>query len=120
MGNNISEADIRAMLGSNLRRLRTKQKLSQLQLGIKTELTHNFINDIEHGKKWLSPKTLATLSRALKTEPREFFSSETKIPQSEATVLAERLNDLSGDVQKMAEIVEDIKDRYLQDSAEDG
>jgi transcriptional regulator with XRE-family HTH domain len=120
MGNNISEADIRAMLGSNLRRLRNKQKLSQLQLGIKAELTHNFINDIVHGKKWLSPKTLATLSRALKTEPREFFSPEAKIPKQEAAILAERLNDLSGDVQKMAEIVADIKDRYLQDSAGEG
>ncbi|GHV80348.1 hypothetical protein AGMMS49944_21390 [Spirochaetia bacterium] len=116
MVNNISEADIRAMLGNNLRRLRTKQKLSQLQLAIKAELTHNFINDIEHGKKWLSPKTLATLSRVLKIEPREFFSAEVKIPGQEAAVLAERLNDLSGDVQKMAEIVEDIKGRYLQDS----
>jgi transcriptional regulator with XRE-family HTH domain len=116
MGNNISEADIRALLGNNLKRLRAKQKLSQLQLAIRAELTHNFINDIEHGKKWLSPKTLATLSRALKTEPREFFSPETKIPQSESAVLAERLNDLSGDVQKMAAIVEDMKGRYLQDA----
>jgi transcriptional regulator with XRE-family HTH domain len=87
-------------------------------LAVKAELTHNFINDIEHGKKWLSPRTLATLSRALKTDPREFFSPETKIPGQEAAVLAERLNDLSGDVQKMAEIVEDMRGRYLQDSTE--
>jgi transcriptional regulator with XRE-family HTH domain len=119
MGNNISEADIRAMLGSNLRRLRTKHQLSQLQLAIKTELTHNFINDIEHGKKWLSPRTLATLSRALQTDPREFFSVDSKIPGQDAAVLADRLEDLSGDFRKVAEMVEHIKGRYLPDSNEE-
>jgi transcriptional regulator with XRE-family HTH domain len=116
MVNNISEADIRVMLGKNLKRLRAKQVLSQLELAVKADLTHNFINDIEHGKKWLSPKTLASLSRALQTEPREFFAPETKIPEQAAAALAGYLDDLTGDVLKWAE---DIKGRYLQDSTGD-
>ena len=64
------------------------------------------------------PEDPGYISRALKTEPREFFSAEVKIPGQEAAVLADRLNDLSGDVQKMAEIVEDMKGRYLQDSTD--
>jgi transcriptional regulator with XRE-family HTH domain len=113
MGNNISEAGIRAMLGKNLKRLRAKQDLSQLELAVKADLTHNFINDIEHGKKWLSPKTLASLSRALEAEPREFFAPEMRIPAPAAAALAGYIDDLTGDVLKWAE---DIKGRYLQDS----
>jgi transcriptional regulator with XRE-family HTH domain len=110
MADKISEADIRAMLGRNLKRLRAKNNLSQLSLSLKADLTHNFINDIENGKKWLSPKTLATLATALETEPHEFFAPEVALSEQDATVLTEYLNDLTEDVLRW---VEDVKGRYL-------
>lgn len=44
-----------------------------MQLAEETELTFNFINDIENGKKWVSPNTLAKLSAAVNVQPYHFF-----------------------------------------------
>ncbi|MDR3124239.1 MAG: helix-turn-helix domain-containing protein [Treponema sp.] len=115
MADTISEAEIRALLGKNLKRLRAKNNLSQLRLALKAKLTHNFINDIENGKKWLSPKTLATLAVALDTEPHEFFVPEVALSEQDADMLAGYLNNLTDDVLRW---VEDVKGRYLQQTEE--
>jgi transcriptional regulator with XRE-family HTH domain len=64
---------VRRLFGKNLSRIRAELDLSQLQLSIKTGLTHNFINDIENGKKWLSDKSLRKFAKALKVMPYAFF-----------------------------------------------
>jgi transcriptional regulator with XRE-family HTH domain len=113
----IGEAKIRAILSKNLKRLRAKKNLSQLSLAIRAGLTHNFINDIENGKKWVSPKTLAALMAVLDTEPHEFFMPEASLPGRGSTALAELFDAITGDFQRS---VEDIKDRYLQNGGKDG
>ncbi|MDR2159269.1 MAG: helix-turn-helix domain-containing protein [Treponema sp.] len=69
----ITEEDVRYLVGMNVRRLRQLQKLSQLDLAINADLTHNFINDLESGKKGISCRSLAKLSTALQVEPFQFF-----------------------------------------------
>ncbi|MDR0290279.1 MAG: helix-turn-helix transcriptional regulator [Treponema sp.] len=76
MSENISENHVRLLVSKNLKRLRALQNISQLGLALKAGLTHNFINDIENGKKGISEKTLAKLSVALDAEPYQFFLSE--------------------------------------------
>ena len=49
---------------------------SQLDLAADTGLAHNFINDIETGKKFVSAATIAKLATALKVEPYQFFLPE--------------------------------------------
>jgi transcriptional regulator with XRE-family HTH domain len=111
MAENICETDVRVMLSRNLKRLRAKKNLSQLNLGIEAGLTHNFINDIESGKKWVSPKTLAALASALDTRPHEFFAPEVTLPRQDRLVLTEYLDSFADDIQRW---VNDLKDRYLQ------
>ncbi|MDR1596142.1 MAG: helix-turn-helix domain-containing protein [Treponema sp.] len=113
MKDDIFEAEIKAVFGKNIKRFRAKQKLSQLQLAVKTGLTHNFINDLENGKKWLSPKTLGKLSKALMTEPYTFFVPEPLLPVQTATAIRERMDDMTEDYLRL---VKDIKAQYLQDS----
>jgi transcriptional regulator with XRE-family HTH domain len=113
MTDDIFEAEVKAILAKNLKRLRAKQNLSQLQLAIKTGLTHNFINDLENGKKWLSPGTLGKLSKALVTEPYQFFVPESLLPAQTTKALRERIDDMTEDYLRM---VHDIKANYLQDS----
>ncbi|MDR2738230.1 MAG: helix-turn-helix domain-containing protein [Treponema sp.] len=113
MADNIFEAEIKAILGKNLKRFRAKRKLSQLQLAVKAGLTHNFINDLENGKKWLSPKTLGKLSKVLVMEPYQFFVPEALLPVQAATALIERIDDMTDDYLQM---VKDIKAHYLQDT----
>jgi transcriptional regulator with XRE-family HTH domain len=107
--------EIRMLLSKNLKRLRARQNLSQLALAVETDLTHNFINDIENGKKWVSPDTIAKLAVALKAEPHQFFLPEPRMKEQDAGALTEYLDDFTDSLQKM---VGEIKVRYLQDTEE--
>ena len=69
----VGEEDVRYLVGMNVRRLRLLQNLSQLDLAVNADLTHNFINDLENGKKGISCRSLAKLSTALRVEPFQFF-----------------------------------------------
>lgn len=64
------------IVGNNLRNLRKKRNLSQLEMSAKTNLSHTFINNIENGKKWVSHKTLAIFCRELNAYPFEFFLTD--------------------------------------------
>jgi transcriptional regulator with XRE-family HTH domain len=76
MEKRISEEDIRLLVSKNLKRLRSLQNISQLNLAGRADLTHNFINDIENAKKGVSYHSLAKLSAALGVEPYQFFLPE--------------------------------------------
>lgn len=69
----MTEQEIRMLFGQNLKSFRKEQGISQMQLAEKADLTFNFINDIENGKKWVSPNTLSKLSTALNVQPYHFF-----------------------------------------------
>ena len=67
--------NIRALFGGNLRRFRKNANLSQSGLAEKADLAPNFVNDIENGRKWISPESLGKLSKALGIEPYQLFIS---------------------------------------------
>jgi transcriptional regulator with XRE-family HTH domain len=101
--------NIRRLFSSNLRRLRTAANISQLTLANQAELTHNFINDIENGKKWVSAETIGKLATALKVEPYQFFLSETHWNSQGAEIFSTYLDALSDSFAKM---VNDYRQRY--------
>ena len=108
--------NIRSLLARNLRRLRTHTNISQMNLATLTGLTHNFINDIENGKKWVSAETIAKLAIALKAEPYQFFIADSKWNNQGAEIFSIYLNDLSDSFTKM---VKEYRNRYLPDLDED-
>lgn len=69
----MTEHEIRILFGQNVKFFRKEKNISQMQLAEKADLTFNFINDIENGKKWVSPNTLSKLSAALDVQPYHFF-----------------------------------------------
>jgi len=97
----INGIDIRRLLSKNLKRLRGIAKLSQVNLAVEADLTHNFINDIESGKKWISAETLEKLSVALKAEPYQFFISESKWNDRGAEIFSIYLDDFHDSFEKM-------------------
>lgn len=66
--------DEKSLLGLNIRYLREKNKLSQLGLATKTDLTRTYISDIERGKVNVTLETIATLARAFNISLAQLFS----------------------------------------------
>ena len=80
-----------------------------MQLAEKADLTFNFINDIENGKKWISPNTLAKLSEALDVQPYRFFLAV----QNERHGKNETLSAFSDDVlNQISKIIRETAERY--------
>jgi transcriptional regulator with XRE-family HTH domain len=107
----ISGEDIRFLLSQNLKRFRSRKKLSQLALANKADLAHNFINEIENCQKWISPETLAKLSEVLGVKPYQFFLPEGLHKSQESEIFTGYLDDLKDSFDKM---VHDIRNQYLQ------
>jgi transcriptional regulator with XRE-family HTH domain len=105
-----NDINIRKLLSKNLKRLRSIAKLSQVNLAVEADLTHNFINDIESGKKWVSAETLEKLSIALKAEPYQFFISESKWNDRGAEIFSIYLDDFHDSVEKM---VNEYRHRFV-------
>jgi transcriptional regulator with XRE-family HTH domain len=108
--------DIRSLFSRNLKRLRGLQKISQLTLANQADLTHNFINDIEKGKKWVSAETIAKISSALRVEPYQLFLPDSSGGEGMDSFFSVYLDDFSDNLQKM---VGELKTRYLQDMDEE-
>jgi len=97
MEKEINEDYVRLLVSRNLRRIRSRQNLSQLSLAVNAGITHNFINDIENCKKGVSARTLAKLSKALNVEPHQFF-----LPDSMSNdKMVMYLSDFNDSLQKM-------------------
>ena len=110
MEGSIKGKNIRTLFSKNLKRLRSIANLSQVNLAAEADLTHNFINDIESGKKWVSAETIEKLAIALKAEPYQFFISDSKWDDRGAEIFALYLNDFQDSFEKM---VGTYRDRFL-------
>ena len=102
----IDENYVNHLISINVKRLRSLQNISQLNLAVATGLTHNFIHDIENCKKGVSAKTLAKLSVALKVEPFQFFLPE-GASDSEAALYVKDFND------SLQKFVNELSSHYL-------
>ncbi|MDR2048448.1 MAG: helix-turn-helix domain-containing protein [Treponema sp.] len=108
--------EIRELFSRNLKLLRHHNNLSQLALSVKAGLAHNFVNDIENGKKWVSPNTIARLAKVLDVEPGVFFQSN-PLEAPETRKIRSYLDELN---QRFSQAVHEIKTHYLpQDEDEE-
>jgi transcriptional regulator with XRE-family HTH domain len=78
----MTESDLRAVLGENLKKYRTFRGLSQAKLAEILDISPNFISDIETGKRWLSSDTLVNLAAAIGVEVYELLKPA-QIPDDE-------------------------------------
>ena len=109
MAKHFNGEDIREIFSKNLKHFRSRKNLSQFALSNKAGLAHNFVNDIENRKKWVSPETIAKLAVVLDVEPYKLFitnpldGSQTK----QIHLYIDELND------RFSEAMGDLKDSYL-------
>ena len=112
MKEEITENYVRLLVSKNLKWYRSLSKISQLDLANKAGLAHNFVNDIENGKKWASAKTIAKLCGALNIEPHQFFLPKDMLDDK----MHLYINDLNNSIQlALKEVANQYK--QLDDSA---
>ena len=109
--------DLQELFSKNLKRLRTEANVSQLTLANQIKLSHNFINDMENGKKWASAKTIAKLAWALQVEPFQFFLSEHHWDKQTAEFLSTYFDVIEDNLFKTTS---ELRRRYTVDKDEDG
>ena len=68
-----TENNILIIVGTNIRKIRISQNLSQNQLSYETGLTREYINKIESGKYNISIKKLSLISEALNVDIKSLF-----------------------------------------------
>jgi transcriptional regulator with XRE-family HTH domain len=83
----MTKHDLRAILSQNIRRLRSYRKLSQADFAEKIDISIPFLSDIENGKKWVSPTTLAKMADALEIEAYELLKPENLVPDNTLNIL---------------------------------
>lgn len=60
-------------LGENLKKLRRARGLTQGEFAAKAGISLSFVQNLEKGKKWVGPKTISTLAKALGVSEAELF-----------------------------------------------
>jgi transcriptional regulator with XRE-family HTH domain len=83
----MTERDLRVILSRNIKKFRGYRKLSQAEFAEKIDISIPFLSDIENGKKWVSPVTLAKIADAFNIEAYELLKPETIIPDNTVNLL---------------------------------
>lgn len=69
-----NKKDILSVVGSNIRKIRLSQKMSQNQLAFEAGVTREFVNKVESGNYNISLKNLEKLSLILEIEVKDLFN----------------------------------------------
>ena len=72
--------DLRRILSKNLKLLRNRRSLSQIELAEKANISIPFLSNIERGNKWPHPDTLVKLALALEVEVYALFQENIPLP----------------------------------------
>ena len=94
----MEEKELRAVFGENIKKFRNRRGWNQLLLAEKLDISANFLSEIETGKGWVSPLTLAKLAKALEIDVFELF-----MPVSPAVVGQDEL-----ETEKMRRFAQDL------------
>ena len=68
-----TKKDILTIVGSNIRKARLSQKMSQNQLAFEAGVTREFVNKVESGNYNISLKNLEKLALILDVEVKDLF-----------------------------------------------
>ena len=109
MAKQFSGEDIREIFGKNLRYFRDQKNLSQVALSCKAGLAHNFVNDVENRKKWVSPETISKLVSVLDVEPYQLFTTN-PLDSKQTSQINKYLDELN---ERFSEAVGEIKASYF-------
>lgn len=79
----MNETELRLYLGKKVKYLRRRANLTQAQLAEKTDISINYVSEIETGVASPTLKTLLKLAQELGVEIKELFNFEQILPSNE-------------------------------------
>ena len=79
------EKKCRELLSKNIKRYRERLGFSQLDLSLELGISATFLSSIETCQKWVSPKILSKIAKALKIEVYELFKPADSEDSSEVS-----------------------------------
>lgn len=94
-------SETQKLLAYNIKRLREKENMSQMDLAVAANLSVAFINSIEHCTKWVSPETLEKIADQLHARVYELFLPQRDVPAD--LKIAERHHHLIDSLQDIIE-----------------
>jgi transcriptional regulator with XRE-family HTH domain len=106
----MTEHELRAILGANLKRYRNYRQFSQAELAEKLDISIPFLSDIENGRKWVSPVTVVKFADALKIEPYELFKPAEAAGPNMTLALAKWSDEV---IDAVTKTVKNIQNYYL-------
>jgi len=107
----MTEFELRAILGQNIKRYRGYRKLSQADFAEKIHISIPFLSDIENGKKWASPITLIKIADALGIEVYELLKPASIIPDNTVNIIEKYTADIN---QIFGEALNNVQNQYIQ------
>jgi len=106
----MTKQDLKAYLSQNLKKYRSYRKLSQADFAELIDISIPFLSDVENGKKWVSPVTLAKMADALNIEAYELLKPDTIIPDNAVNILEKYTSDI---YQTFGETLNKIHKNYI-------
>lgn len=73
--------------GENIRRLREERGLTQEAFSARAGLSLGFFQQVERGKKWVGPKTITAIARALLVYESDLFRDCDRDPEPDVKLL---------------------------------
>jgi transcriptional regulator with XRE-family HTH domain len=106
----MTERDLRAILSQNIKNFRHHRKLSQADFAEKIDISIPFLSDIENGKKWISPVTLAKMADALNIDAYELLKPDKIIPDNTDILLEKYTAEI---YKAFGDTLGDIREKYI-------
>jgi len=101
--------DIKAILGKNIKFLRTKRGLTQAVLAEKADISIIFLSSIERGTKYPQADILARIAKVLEVEAFELFKGDL-VPSDSKELISHISKDITS---KLNSTLEGIFKQYL-------
>ncbi len=103
----------RNTVGGNIRRLREKAGITQEELALRSGLSQGYINQLEHGKRNYTQKSLELIADALSTPVQEFFREKTKEPVPAVAEEAVRYKTKSAYKKEFLKVLNDLPENII-------
>lgn len=109
----MESAEIKKIFTSNIKKYRTLNGLTQMQLAEDADISVGFLCDLESGKKWGTLETMAKLAKALHVKPYQLL-----MPEEEKNNAVNIHEDLSELAQNLKNTIDSNINNLIQKYAE--